>query len=333
MNEINITEIRGIKIGHAEDLPAATGCTVLIAEKGATVGVDVRGGAPGTRETDLLNPVNLIDTVHAVFLAGGSAFGLDAGAGIMQYLEERGIGFDVQVTTVPIVCGAVLFDLTVGDHAVRPDKEMGYRACRNAGNSPCQQGSIGAGTGATVGKIRGMERAMKSGLGCYALHVGELKIGALVAVNCLGDVLDPLTGNIVAGTLSEDRTQLVGTENIMIESYAEQKNLFVSNTTIGVVATNAALTKSQASKIASMAQNGYARTLRPAHTMYDGDTIFTMATGEIEADMNVVGLLAARVMERAVVAAARNATPLYGLPCSSDVPALSASSRGGGKAS
>jgi L-aminopeptidase/D-esterase-like protein len=322
--EVDITAISGIAVGHAEDLHAATGCTVLIAEKGATVGVDVRGGAPGTRETDLLNPVNLIDTVHAVFLAGGSAFGLDAGAGIMQYLEERHIGFDVQVTRVPVVCGAVLFDLTIGDHEVRPDKEMGYRACLNADNSMSRQGSIGAGTGATVGKIRGMERSMKSGLGCYALQVGELKIGALVAVNCLGDVLDPLTGKILAGTLSEDGTKLVGTENLMIESYAEQKNPFVSNTTIGVVATNAALTKPQASKLASMAQNGYARTLRPAHTMFDGDTIFAMATGEIEADMNVVGLLAARVMERAVVSAVMNATPLCGLPCSSDISAVNA---------
>ncbi|MDD2336521.1 MAG: P1 family peptidase [Geobacteraceae bacterium] len=317
--EIDFTDIEGILVGNAEDQQAATGCTVLISENGATVGVDVRGGAPGTRETDLLNPVNLIEKVHAVFLAGGSAFGLDAGSGVMQFLEERKIGFDVQVTTVPIVCGAVLFDLTIGNHTVRPGKEMGYQACRNASNSPFRQGSIGAGTGATVGKICGMDRAMKSGLGCYALQVGSLKIGALVAVNCLGDVMDPLTGRIVAGTLSENRMEFVGTEKIMIESHAEKKNLFVSNTTIGVVTTNALLTKSQATKLASMAQNGYARTLRPAHTMFDGDTIFAMATGEIEADLNVVGLLAARTMERAVVSAVMHATPLCGLPCSSDL--------------
>jgi L-aminopeptidase/D-esterase-like protein len=319
MKEIEITDIDGIVVGHAEDIHAATGCTVLLSENGATVGVDVRGGAPGTRETDLLNPVNLIEKVHAVFLAGGSAFGLDAGAGVMQYLEERNIGFDVQVTTVPIVCGAVLFDLAIGDHTIRPDKKMGYQACRNAGNNPFRQGSIGAATGATVGKICGMDRAMKSGLGCYALQIGNLKIGAMVAVNCLGDVLDPQTGKIVAGTLSEDGTKFVGTEEVMIKSFAEKKNLFVSNTTIGVVATNAVMTKSQATKLASMAQNGYARTLRPAHTMFDGDTIFTMATGEIEADLNVVGLLAARTMERAVVSAVLNATPLCGLPCSSDI--------------
>lgn len=319
VTEIDFSDIEGIRTGHAEDLHAATGCTVLIAEKGCTVGVDVRGGAPGTRETDLLDPVNLVDRAHAVFLAGGSAFGLDVGSGIMQYLEERSIGFDVQVTRVPIVCGAVLFDLTVGDHAVRPDRDMGYRACLHAGERPCRQGCVGAGTGASVGKILGMERAMKSGLGCLALQAGDLKVGALVAVNCLGDVLDPASGRIVAGTLSENGSHIIGTEDIMIRSYAEQKNLFVSNTTIGVVATNALLTKSQAKKLASMAQNGYARTLRPAHTMFDGDTIFAMATGEIEADVNVVGLLAARVMERAVVAAVTNATPLCNLPCSSDL--------------
>ncbi|HOP39516.1 MAG TPA: P1 family peptidase [Geobacteraceae bacterium] len=319
--EIDFTDIEGIRTGHAEDLQAATGCTVLIADKGCTVGVDVRGGAPGTRETDLLDPVNLVDKAHAVFLAGGSAFGLDAGAGIMQYLEERAIGFDVQVTRVPIVCGAVLFDLTVGDHSIRPDRAMGYQACQHAGERPCRQGSIGAGTGASVGKILGMNRAMKSGLGCHALRVGDLQVGALVAVNCLGDVVDPRSSRIVAGTLSADRSRIIGTEDIMIRSYAEQKNLFVSNTTIGVVATNALLTKSQATKLASMAQNGYARTLRPAHTMFDGDTIFAMATGETEADMNVVGLLAARVMERAVVAAVTHATPLCGLPCNSDIAA------------
>lgn len=319
MKEINFSDIDGILVGNAEDQQAATGCTVLISGNGATVGVDVRGGAPGTRETDLLNPVNLIEKVHAVFLAGGSAFGLDAGAGVMQFLEERKFGFDVQVTTVPIVCGAVLFDLTIGDHTVRPDREMGYQACRNASNSPFRQGSIGAGTGATVGKICGMARAMKSGLGCYALQVGNVKIGALVAVNCLGDVVDPLTGRIVAGTLSEDRTEFVETEKVMIESHADKKNLFVSNTTIGVVATNALLTKSQATKLASMAQNGYARTLRPAHTMFDGDTIFAMATGEVEADINVLGLLAARTMERAVVSAVMHATSLCGIPCSSEL--------------
>ena len=198
--QIDFSEIEGIRVGHAQNLDAATGCSVIICEAGATVGVDVRGGAPGTRETDLLNPVNLVQKIHAVMLAGGSAFGLDAAAGVMQYLEERGIGFDVQVTRVPIVCGAVLFDLTIGDWRVRPDKDMGYQACVNAGSGGhVFRACIGAGTGATVGKILGMDRAMKSGLGCYALQSGDLKVGALVAVNCLGDILDPLSGEKLAG--------------------------------------------------------------------------------------------------------------------------------------
>jgi L-aminopeptidase/D-esterase-like protein len=319
MREIKFSEIEGIRVGHAEDLKAATGVTVIISEEGATVGVDVRGGAPGTRETDLLDPVNLVDRVHAILLAGGSAFGLDAAAGVMQYLEERGIGFDVQVTKVPIVCGAVLFDLLIGDYRIRPDKEMGYRACLNAGSAECRQGSIGAGAGATVGKILGMGRAMKSGLGLHAIEVEGLKVGALVAVNCLGDVVDPLSGKKLAGPFNEDLRTMSDTEEIMIGAYADKKSLFSGNTTIGVIATNAAFTKAQATKLASMAQNGYARTMRPAHSMYDGDTIFAMSTGGVEADLSVVGLLAARVMERAVVAAVKNAEPLCGLKCYGDL--------------
>jgi len=318
MRQIDFVDIEGIKVGHAQNLEAATGCTVLISEEGATVGVDVRGGAPGTRETDLLNPVNLVEKAHAILLAGGSAFGLDAAAGVMKYLEENGIGFDVLVTRVPIVCGAVLFDLTIGDHRVRPDKEMGYKACMNAGAGG-SQGCLGAGTGATVGKILGMSRAMKSGLGCYALQVESLQVGALVAVNCLGDVVDPLTGKRLAGPLNEDMQTLDDTEEIMIRSCFDRKSLFNRNTTIGVVATNAAFTKAQATKLASMAQNGYARTMRPAHSMYDGDTIFAMSTGNIAADLSVVGLLAARVMERAVIAAVENATSLCGLRSRADL--------------
>jgi L-aminopeptidase/D-esterase-like protein len=319
LREIAFTAIEGIKVGHSQNLEAATGCTVILCEEGATAGVDVRGGAPGTRETDLLNPVNLIEKVHAIFLAGGSAFGLDTAAGIMQYLEEKQIGFDVNVTRVPIVCGAVLFDLNIGDHRIRPDKEMGYQACLNAGRMEFRQGNIGAGTGATVGKIRGMKRAMKSGLGSYALQIDTLNIGALVAVNCLGDVIDPNTGERLAGPLNEDMRTLGNTEEIMVESYAKQKNLFASNTTIGVVATNAELTKSQATKVASMAQDGYARTMRPAHAMVDGDTTFTVATGRVRSDVNVIGLLAARAVERAVVSAVKNATCLRGFKCYADL--------------
>jgi L-aminopeptidase/D-esterase-like protein len=313
MKEIAITEIEGIRIGHAQDLDAATGCTVLMGRKGMTAGVDVRGGAPGTRETDLLDPVNLVEQIHAVVLSGGSSFGLDAASGVMQYLEEQGIGFDGVVAKIPIVCAAVLFDLAVGDPRVRPDRQMGYAACVNAGLSGCTEGSVGAGTGATVGKILGMERCMKSGLGAYGLRTGDLEIGAMVAVNCLGDVIDPETGETLAGVLDEDRERCLNTEEIMIQQFANRRMAFGGNTTIGIIVTNARLTKSEAKKVASMAHNGYGRTLRPAHSMFDGDTIFTLATGRVDTDVSVAGLLAARTMEQAVVRAVKLATPLCGL--------------------
>lgn len=319
MQQIAFTDIGDLKVGHAQNMDSGTGCTVVICEKGATAGIDVRGGAPGTRESDLLDPVNLVDRIHAVMLAGGSAFGLDAAAGVMQYLEEQKIGFDVQVTHVPIVCGAVLFDLAVGDCKVRPDREMGCQSCMNASDVMCPEGNVGAGTGATVGKILGMGRAMKSGLGCYAIQTGELKIGAIVAVNCLGDVIDPETGERLAGVLNEDKTSLADTEEIMIRSWSDNRDLFAGNTTIGVIATNAQITKSQAAKLASMAHDGYGRTMRPAHSMYDGDTIFTMATGHVKADLSVLGLLSARVMERAVVSAVTKAGPAFGLKCLKDL--------------
>ncbi len=313
MKEIEFTDIEGIKVGHAQNTEAATGCTVVLCEEGAAAGVDVRGGAPGTRETDLLNPVNLVEKIHAVILCGGSAFGLDAASGVMQYLEERGIGFDVQVTKVPIVCGAVLFDLAIGDPRVRPDKEMGYQACLNATtNRECPEGNVGVGTGATVGKILGMERAMKGGLGACCFQVGELKVGALVAVNCMGDVIEPATGEILAGALSDDGRTFADTERVMMLEYARQKNYFGRNTTLGVVATNGTFNKAQMNKVASMAHNGLGRTIRPAHSMVDGDTIFALATGRVEADLNVAGLLAARAVERAVVRAVKQASSLHG---------------------
>ena len=318
MKEIPFTEIEGLHVGHAQNLAGPTGVTVIISKTGAAVGVDVRGGAPGTRETDLLDPVNLVQQVHGVFLAGGSAFGLDAAAGIMQYLEERGIGFDVQVTRVPIVCGAALFDLALGDHSIRPDKEMGYAACINAETGSDVQGNVGAGTGASVGKIYGMARAMKGGTGSYAIAEKGLKVGALVAVNCLGHVMDPGTGKILAGPLGEDMKTILDTETIMLNAFSNKKNLFSGNTTIGVIATNARFNKTEATKLASMAQNGYARTIRPAHTMYDGDTIFAMSTGDIQADLSVVGFLAARAMERAVIAAVKNTSSLCDLSCYGD---------------
>lgn len=319
MNAIEFMEIGEMRVGHAQDEAAGTGCTVILTEQGAVTGVDVRGGAPGTRETDLLNPVNLVQETHGILLTGGSAFGLDAAAGVMAYLEERKVGFDVQVTHVPIVCGAALFDLTLGAHDVRPDRAMGYRACEAAVSHFCPRGSVGAGTGASVGKIKGMDTAMKGGLGHFAFQAGDLKVGALVAVNCLGDVLDPESGKVLAAPLSGEGTGLESTEEIMIRTCADQKNLFSGNTTIGLVVTNAALTKAQACKLAAMAQNGYARTMRPAHTMFDGDTIFALSLGDVRAELSVVGLMAARAMERAVISAITHATGLCGVKSHRDL--------------
>jgi len=319
MQPIEFSQIENFNVGHAQDLTAGTGCTVILCKTGAVTGVDVRGGAPGTRETDLLDPVNLVQQAHAVLLTGGSAFGLDAAAGVMAFLEERQIGFDVQVTHVPIVCGAALFDLTVGDHQVRPDKYMGYQACSNARQDETSLGNVGAGTGASVGKLLGMARAMKGGLGSFAFQAGDLKVGALVAVNCLGDVLDPVTGQKRAGLLNKDRTGVDDTENEMVDALKPGSNLFAGNTSLGVIVTNADLTKARAAKLASMAHNGFARTMRPAHSMFDGDTIFAMSCGTVAADLSVVGLMAARAMERAVVAAVENTQSLFGLPACRDL--------------
>jgi len=320
VQRIDFSGIKGIKVGHAQNREAGTGCSVVLCEGGAAAGVDVRGGAPGTRETDLLRPGNMVEKIHALVLAGGSAFGLDAAGGVMQFLEEKGIGFDVRVTRVPIVCGAVLFDLVVGDPKIRPDKEMGYSACVNAGERGGQlEGCIGAGTGASVGKILGMERAMKSGIGAFALQKDDLQVGALVAVNCLGDVIDPFTCNKLAGPLDESGYSLRDTEEILIDMHPGSRDIFRGNTSIGAVVTNAVLSKAQAEKLASMSHDGYARTMRPAHTMVDGDTIFALSTGEVEADLNVVGLLGARVMERAVVEAVKTSRTMYGLKAASDL--------------
>jgi L-aminopeptidase/D-esterase-like protein len=310
-----LTDVPGIKVGHSQDLKAGTGCTVIICEKGATTGIDVRGGAPSTRETDLLNPVNLVDKVHAIYLGGGSAFGLDGASGVMKYLEERGIGFDVGLTKVPIVPGAVLFDLDVGDYRIRPNAAMGYDACLNASDAEARQGNVGAGTGATIGKIFGGIRCMKSGIGTASFKSKELIVGAIVAVNCFGDVVDPKNGEIIAGTLTKDKKGFINTMSVLKSMPLPQGSgsNFPTNTTIGVVATNANLTKARATKIAMMAQDGYARTTIPAHTMFDGDTIFCIATGEVEAGVNVIGAIAAEVMARAIVKAVKNTEPIYGL--------------------
>lgn len=318
MKEINLTEIKGIKVGHAQDADGATGCTVIICEEGAWAGVDVRGGGPASRETELLNPVNMVEQIHAVMLSGGSAYGLDAGSGAMKFLEENGVGFDVGVGVVPIVCGASLFDLVVGDPKVRPDLAMGYEACKHAGIESIAEGNVGAGTGASIGKFHGIERMMKSGLGTYGLQIGDLQVAAVVAVNALGDVVDVDTGKRIGGLLSEDLSSLANTEEAMYAQYAEDKNVFSGNTTIGCIVTNAKLTKAQANKLASIAHNGFARAIRPVHTMADGDTIFVLATGEVEVMPDAVGALATDVMARAINRAVRMAEPAYGLKAAKD---------------
>lgn len=318
MKEVKITDIKGIKIGHAQDHEGGTGCTVILCEDGAYAGVDVRGGGPASRETELLKSVNMVEQIHAVMLSGGSAYGLDAGSGAMEYLEEKGKGFDVGVGVVPIVCGASLFDLVVGDPKCRPDKAMGYEACKAASSEKPEEGNVGAGTGATVGKFLGIDYMMKSGLGTYAVQIGDWIIGAIVAVNALGDVLDSETGNRVAGILNKEKNAIYNTESTMYEEYDKNRNVFSGNTTIGCIVTNAKLTKTQANKIASIAHNGFARAIRPVHTMADGDTIFVLATGETEVMPDAVGALAAEVMAKAITRGALMAEPAYGLKAAKD---------------
>jgi L-aminopeptidase/D-esterase-like protein len=298
-----ITAVPGIRVGHAQNEEALTGCTVILCEDGAVGGVDQRGGAPGTRETDLLRPLHRVEKVHGVLLTGGSAFGLDATGGVMRYLEERGIGFDVGVARVPIVPAAVIFDLAIGRADVRPDAAMAYQACLNATTDPVVEGSVGAGTGATVGKILGMPNATKAGVGSACVEIANgLFVGAIAVVNALGDVIDPRTGAIIAGARSEDG--FADTLQVM-RQFQAMTSASSSNTVIGVVATNAQLSKEEANKVAQMAQDGLARAVRPAHTMYDGDTIFVLSTGEIKADVNLIGAFAAEVFAEAIVRSVR----------------------------
>lgn len=320
MKEINFCHIDGIRLGHAQNEKGGTGCSVVICDEGATGGVDVRGGSPGTRETDLLNPMEMVDKINAVVLSGGSAFGLDASSGVMEYLEEKNIGFDVTVTKVPIVCQAVLFDLAFGDSKVRPDKQMGLEACKNSEvYNDDINGNIGAGYGATVGKFLGTSYAMKGGLGTYTIKIGDLEVGAIVAVNCLGDVVDPSNLNIIAGAYDREQNKFLNTEKIILDNLEHPKNPFKGNTTIGIIVTNANFTKAQANKVASMAHNGYGRTMRPAHTMFDGDTIFTMATNKVQADVTTVGMIAAQVMEKAILRGIKSAQGLFETPSYSDI--------------
>lgn len=319
MKEIRFCDIEDIKLGHCHNEKGGTGCSVVICEKGATGGVDVRGGSPGTRETDLLNPSEMVDKINAVMLSGGSAFGLDAASGVMEYLENKNIGFDVTVTKVPIVCQAVLFDLPFGDYKIRPNKAMGIEACQNSETyNDDINGNIGAGFGATVGKFLGLDYAMKGGLGTYAVQVGGLKVGAIVAVNCLGDVIDPSNSNIIAGAYDREKNNFLNTEKLIINSIENPKNPFKGNTTIGIIVTNADFDKAQATKVASMAHNGYARTMRPAHTMFDGDTIFTMCTNKVKSDVTTVGMIAAQVMEKAILRGVKSAKGMFNIPSYSE---------------
>jgi L-aminopeptidase/D-esterase-like protein len=325
-----ITDVPGIHVGHAQNDEALTGCTVILAEDGAGLlaGVDQRGGAPGTRETDLLHPMHLVEHVHAVLLGGGSAFGLDAASGVMRCLDERGVGFDTGAARVPIVPAAILFDLALGDSQVRPDADMGYRACRaalEAAGAQPGRGNVGAGTGATVGKILGMGQAMKAGIGTASVEIGGgVVVGALLAVNAFGDVVDPATGQILAGARTVGLGPLrIGSPGYFADTLEVMKGVVGrlalgvaprGHTIIGAVATNARLSKEEMNKVAQMAHDGLARTVHPAHTMLDGDTLFALSTGKRNADVSIVGAFAAEVVARAIVDAVRSAQPAGGLP-------------------
>ena len=321
----SITDVPGIQVGQVEDQTGLTGCTVILCDQAATGGVDQRGGAPGTRETDLLDPVNLVDKVNAILLTGGSAFGLDAASGVMRYLHEHKTGYNAGNILVPIVPAAVLFDLGIGDPAAHPDAEMGYRVCQAASSDAPAQGNHGAGCGATVGKLFGMGQAMKSGIGTSSLDIGGgVIVGAIVAVNAFGDVVDPNSNEILAGTRSTRLGPLkLGTSGYFADTLYSLRTLpgrtvirlaTRSNTVIGVVASNARFDKAATCKVAQMAQDGLARCIRPAHTMLDGDTIFALSTGKKRADVSTVGAWSAEVLAMAILNAIRAAQPAGGLP-------------------
>ncbi|MBL8078059.1 MAG: P1 family peptidase [Anaerolineales bacterium] len=320
-----ITDVYGIEVGHAQNEEALTGCTVILCRKGAVAGVDVRGGAPGTRETDLLNPINLVEKVHAIVLAGGSAFGLDAASGVMHYLEEHKIGFNTGVARVPIVPSAILYDLSLGRADVRPDSAMGAQAAALATSNRPAEGNVGAGTGASVGKMFGASLAMKSGLGTASMDIGGgVIVGAIVAVNAFGDVIDPEKNEIIAGLRSGRVGPLrIGKKDAFADTLEMMKTpvgrgvmglASRGNTVIGAIATNAKLTKAQATKVAQMAHDGFARTIRPAHTMLDGDVIFALSTGTKKADISAIGAFAAEVMTQAIIRAVKMAGSAGGLP-------------------
>ena len=320
MKEISIQDVCPVRIGQVEDREAGTGCTVFLCPEGMRAGLDIRGGGPAARESQLLDPLMAAQVVHAIVLAGGSAFGLNAAGGVMKYLEEQDIGFDVGVTKVPLVCQSDLFDLTVGDPFTRPDEAMGYAAARQALTAPnYRDGNYGAGCGATVGKLGGMETCTKTGIGSFALQAGDLKIGAVVALNALGDVFDWRTGMQVAGLLTTDRTGFRSSLDQLTASIQTVENRFVENTTLGVILTNARFEKAALCKIAGMGHDGYARSIRPVHTSFDGDSIYAVSAGEVAADQEVVGSLAAEVISQAILRAVESAESAYGFLAARDL--------------
>ena len=316
-----------IKIGHATNFKALTGCTVILVEEGAVGGVDVRGSAPGTRETDLLRPLKHVPKVHAILLTGGSAFGLEAASGVMRWLEEKGVGHDTSVARVPIVPAAVLYDLGIGDPTTRPDKKMGYLACQNANRGPVPEGNVGAGTGAVVAKFLGTKNGFKGGLGFWQEKLGQdLLVSALVVVNAIGDVLNE-EGKILAGPRDTKSGKILSTLDILRETAARGETLEVApyhalnglNTTLAVIITNGCLNKEETNKVAQMAHDGLARSISPVHTMFDGDIVFTLATGSVKTDVNIVGAVAAEITTIAIRRAVRLAQSAGGIPAVTDI--------------
>jgi len=315
----NPLTVIGIKVGHYTDKEAITGCTVILCERGAVAGVDVSGSAPGTRETDVLRPGNLVEKVQAVVLSGGSAFGLDAASGVMKYLEERGVGHETSAGLVPIVPAAIIFDLAIGSSKIRPGAEAGYKACLAATDAEVAEGCVGAGTGATVGKILGMERATKGGLGVASQELANgVLVAALMVVNAFGDVIDAKTGKVIAGPRRPNGEGFLSTAELLRKGKFG-RNVLSSNTIIGVVATNAQLNKEQANKLAQMAQVGIARTIDPCRTMYDGDVIFALSCGKWKVDTSALGSVAAQVVATAIIRAVLQAETMGGIPSVKDL--------------
>ena len=315
-----LTDIQGIQVGHFTDGRRPTGCTVVIAEEGAIASVDVRGSAPGTRETDLLDPRNTVQRLHAVVLSGGSAFGLDAASGVVQYLEEKSIGYPTRYGRVPIVPAAILYDLGVGDASIRPGRQEGYRACQSAGPGPVEEGNVGAGAGATVGKMLGPDRAMKGGLGSFSIRVGKLTVAALVAVNAAGDVIDPGNGQIVAGARGQDGRSFADMARMLKENSLSSEGTWGEHTTLAVVATNASFSKTAMQKVAQMGHDGMARAINPVHLPVDGDTIFALSTDQLKGShLGQVGGLAAEAISQAILRAVLKAKGIPGFPAHSDL--------------